>query len=116
MDGRRVATSVVRSCVVLVFSVSLDTPSTKQQSPRLPPSNVEGSYLVPLSRLLFRTLNPLYPSLSRVRTQTHTHARAFSLPRAHACSHTRDRRIISKTKRVSFPRGGRGSKVEEPQS
>lgn len=33
-DGRGVATGVVRSCIVLVFSVSLDIPSTKQQSPR----------------------------------------------------------------------------------
>lgn len=42
VDGRGVATSVVRSCVVLVFSVSLDIPSTKQQSPRLPPATSRG--------------------------------------------------------------------------
>lgn len=44
--------------------------------------------MVPLSRLLFRTLNPLYPSLSRVRTQTHTHTRASVFSPSRACVFT----------------------------
>lgn len=115
MDGRGVAIGMVRSCVVLVFSVSLDVPSTKRQSPPVYLQQRRGVVLgPPLAPTLPHPEPPA--SLPIACTHTDTRERAFSLPRAHACSHTRDRRIISKTKRVSFPRGGRGSKVEEPQS
>lgn len=112
-------TSVVRSCVLSVFSVSLDIPSTKQQSPRPPPATLRGRTRSPsrASATLPRPVSPPCIPPCHVYLQRHTHAQTLSLSPAHACVYTRDRRIISKTKRVSFPRSGRGSeKVEEPQS
>lgn len=57
---------------------------------------------------------PLYPSL-RTRAHTHTLSRrlAHAYPTYTRRAHTHKRGIIPKTKRVSFPHGGGGSKVEE---
>lgn len=83
-------TSVVRSYVLSVFSVSLDIPSTKQQSPRPPPATSRGRTRSPsrAGATLPRPVSSLYPSLSRIRTQTHTDKHAQILSPSRACVRT----------------------------
>lgn len=83
----------MRSCVVSVFSVSLDIPSTKQQSPRPPPATSRGRTRSP-SRAGCTLPRPEPPASLPVaytaRTDTYTHARAaFSPSRACVRTYTR---------------------------
>lgn len=83
-DGRGMAIGVAKSCVVLVFSVSLDIPSSKQQSPRPPPARrqvVLGPSLAPLP-------HPEPPVCLPI-TCTHTRVSAFSPLRACVLTYTR---------------------------